>query len=262
MIILKLGGSILSEKHAGKPLLRLAHIRRLARVLALYRHTNPNVPILLLHGAGSFGHPIAHKYSFHRQPLDRERVRGMGQGIHAVRLLADGMNTIFLKAGLPIVPFQTSAMVMARRGSLVAMNLSALRHVIAHGGIPVFGGDVVLDEKGNTAIASADQLAVLLAQTFLRTRLLFATDVDGVYRQFPPKKGELPVQHLTRSELRLIIDTGTEEHSRFDVTGSMIGKLRSLLPLHNKRVVIFNGNDPHMLGRAVRGKKIGTTVQL
>lgn len=261
-VILKLGGSILSEKRAGKPLLRSAHIRRLARVLAAYRRTNPDVPILLLHGAGSFGHPIAHRYRYHHEPLTLERVRGMGQSLHAVRLLADAMNTILLSHRLPILPLQTSAMMSVRDGKLICHQMDLLTTVLHFHAVPVFGGDVVIDEHAHTAIASADTIAVLLARAFPGSRLLFATDVEGVYSQFPPKKGELPVRRLTRSSLRSIIEVGTEEHTRFDVTGSMIGKLRSLLPLRNIEAVIFNGNDPHTLDRALRGKAIGTTVQL
>lgn len=260
-IILKLGGSILSEKKSGKPVLRTAHIRRLARELSSYHRHFPHTPIVLLHGAGSFGHPIAHKYNFHHQDLTPERTRGMGQGIHTVRLLADGMNTLLLRAGLPIVPYQTSAMVGLQKERLVFFHPEPLGAVLAHGGIPVFGGDVILDEHRKTAIASADDLAVHVAQKMQHARILFATDVDGVYRRFPPQKGEHPAARLTRKALHAIIGSGTEKHSRVDVTGSMIGKLRALLPLRQCEVVIFNGQNPLALRAALRGKHIGTTMQ-
>lgn len=260
-MILKFGGSILSEKKSGKPIVRTAHIRCLARILASYHRQSPHTPIVLLHGAGSFGHPIAHKYQFHHQDLTPERVRGMGLGIHAVRLLADSLNALLLSAGLPIVPFQTSAMVGLQRGRLVFFHPKALSDVLEYGGIPVFGGDVILDEHQKTAIASADQLAERVAQKLPRARILFASDVDGVYRRFPPKRGELPAARLTRKELRRMISTGSEQHTRVDVTGSMIGKLRSLLPLRQHRVVIFNGQKPSALRRALCGKPVGTTMQ-
>lgn len=260
-IILKLGGSILSEKKSGKPIVRAAHIRRLARVLMAFHRQYPNTPFVLLHGAGSFGHPIAHKYNFHDQDLTPLRTRGMGQGIHAVRLLADGMNTLLLQAGLPIVPFQTSAMITLQKGCLILLHPKAISDVLKHGGIPVFGGDVILDEHEKTAIASADQLAVLMAQALPRARVLFATDVDGVYRRFPPQRGEPHMTALTRLELRSIINAGTEVHTHFDVTGSMIGKLRSLLQLRHHQVVIFNGQKPKAFDRALRGKEVGTMIQ-
>lgn len=261
-IILKLGGSILSEKKSGKPILRTAHIRRLARELALFRRQSPRTPIVLLHGAGSFGHPIAHTYNFHHQDLTPARLCGMGQGIHAVRLLADGMNSILLRAGLPIVPFQTSAMVGLRKERLVFFYPKALGDVLAHGGIPVFGGDVILDEHEKTAIASADDLAVHVAQKIPHARILFASDVDGVYRTFPPEGGERPATRLTRKELSAIISSGTEKHTRIDVTGAMNGKLRALLPMRRHVVVIFNGQKVHDLRCALRGTTIGTTVVL
>jgi isopentenyl phosphate kinase len=62
---IKLGGSVITAK-TGREAADLPAIRRLAADLAAARAARPDLPIILGHGSGSFGHHYAAQYGVHR----------------------------------------------------------------------------------------------------------------------------------------------------------------------------------------------------
>lgn len=58
MIILKLGGSIITRKDKTKPTLNPANLERIAQEISVAKIKK----LIIIHGAGSFGHPYAQKY--------------------------------------------------------------------------------------------------------------------------------------------------------------------------------------------------------
>src|SRR5258708_2350151 len=110
-IILKLGGSVITEKRSGKPVIRTSQVKRLAREVARSTHS----PLILLYGGGSFGHPLAHKYRLSGLALSKDALIGAGRTTSAMRRLGDALATIFLDVGVPLVPLQTSTLVREER---------------------------------------------------------------------------------------------------------------------------------------------------
>lgn len=263
--ILKLGGSIITDKRAGKPVIRTSHVKRLAREIArvrLNRNSISRTPLILLYGAGSFGHPLAHRYRLSERALSIGALTGAAKTISAMRKLGTALAEIFLEEGVPVIPLQTSSFVRGRSGKLVIANYSLIEDILSNGGIPMFGGDVIITDRRRTAIASADWLASELAQYFHSRKLFFATDVDGVYKKFPPRAYGVPLNVIRRKELRTMATSQTIRNGALDVTGAMIGKLRSLLSLRNCNVVIFNGLLRNVLAEVLCGKIHGTRIEL
>jgi len=60
LIILKIGGSVITEKGSVSRA-REAEIDRISREIAVFRKDSDS-QLILVHGAGSFGHPHAMKY--------------------------------------------------------------------------------------------------------------------------------------------------------------------------------------------------------
>ena len=60
--ILKLGGSVITDKSAPVGVARINVIDCIAQQIALYGH-----PIILVHGTGSFGHPLYHAYNLENE---------------------------------------------------------------------------------------------------------------------------------------------------------------------------------------------------
>lgn len=257
-VILKLGGSIITDKRSGKPVVRTRLVKRLAREVAHNLHS----PLILLYGAGSFGHPLAHQYRLSERPLSVDTLVGMAKTTSAVRKLGGALADIFLEEGVPVVPLQTSSFVRQENGKLVITNYSLIEDILLYGGIPSFGGDVVIADRCRTAIASADVLASELVRHFHSRKLLFATDVNGVYERFPARDHEQPLKIISRKELQAMTASQAVKNTALDVTGAMAGKLRSLLPLRNCTVTIFNGLLPNVLARVLQDEILGTRITL
>ncbi|OGG71844.1 hypothetical protein A3E65_02815 [Candidatus Kaiserbacteria bacterium RIFCSPHIGHO2_12_FULL_56_13] len=85
-MIIKLGGSIITEKKSGKPVARVREIKRLAREIA---KAHRGRPLILLYGGGSFGHPLARQYRLSGRALSRGAFFGLGKTSAAMRVLGE-----------------------------------------------------------------------------------------------------------------------------------------------------------------------------
>ena len=59
MIILKLGGSVITRKDSSTPTLDSSNLTRIAREISNSSYHK----LIVVHGAGSFGHPYAKEYA-------------------------------------------------------------------------------------------------------------------------------------------------------------------------------------------------------
>lgn len=262
LIILKLGGSIITQKFSGQPRIRKAIVRRLARELKQFIQRSPKTKIVLLHGAGSFGHPLVFRHQLLEHPLTGPRLLGFAETVYSTRYLANLLTEIFSAAKLPVLPLQASAVLNEKRGSMFLFNLQHIKQILSAGFIPLLGGDMGLTKKNQAIVVSADRLAVLLGQALPNSRIIFATDVDGIFEKFPPPDEKGPFSFLSRKNLKRVLEKMTEQKNKYDTTGGMVGKLRTLLTLRQKEIVIFNGLRPGALSKALSGKSVGTRLRL
>ena len=187
---------------------------------------------------------------------------GVGYTICAMRDLGTRLATIFLDAGIPVVPLQASSCMRINRGRLQISGASIFEIILKNGGVPLIGGDVVFAEGKRSAIASADAIAVTLAKKHSGARLFFATDIDGVFKTFPPLAHEMPISTLDRKAAVALLGMRRIKQTSTDVTGAMAGKLRALLGLRKTMAMIFNGTKPQAFADVLSGKKRGTQVTL
>lgn len=260
LIIIKLGGSIVSNKRSGSTRLNCTLLKCLARELAAVVHSQPHLRFLLLHGAGSFGHPLAYRYGLVDGALSRSRILGTAATILAMRELGSAVAKIFLAADVPVIPFQTSALANISTGRLRLTNFETLTSIIKHHGVPLLNGDVVITDKERTSIISADEIAVALAVKLVAKKLIFLSDVAGVYRRFPPGKADKPISKFTKADLKQFTRQKKVTPQSNDVTGGMMGKLIKLLPLQHCQIIICSGRDPKNLLVALKGKPVGTRI--
>ena len=103
----------------------------------------------------------------------------MGETISFVRKLGGVLADIFLGEGVPVVPLQTSSFVREEKGRLIITNYFLIEDILSHGGVPMFGGDVLIADHRRTVIVS---LTHSLQNSFDIFTVVnsFATDVDGV----------------------------------------------------------------------------------
>lgn len=244
--VLKIGGSILTDKNRFT-FARPEEIRRVAEEIA----ASPS-DLILVHGAGSFGHAPAKKYGL-PQVFSPEGLRITHQSV--VRL-NDMMVEALSQAGAEPMPVHPFSCTLLKGGRIDVLAVEPLKEMIKDGLLPVLHGDVAMDISKKAGIVSGDQLVPYLARALEAKIVAIGSNVDGVIFQGKP------LEMITREDLSTI-DSSLGGSSGVDVTGGMRGKLLELLELADEGIdsVIFNAAVPGRIVRALNGEAIGTAVR-
>jgi isopentenyl phosphate kinase len=252
-VIVKLGGSVITRKR-GPARLRPKLLARLAEEMA----AAPAGGAVLLHGAGSFGHPGALRFHLAEPPSSTslgERRRGAAIVSAEVRRLHQAVLTALLRAGCPAWSVPTSIVAENREGRPFRYEVAAARAAAAQGLLPVGFGDVVPDAAWGFSILSADSIAVALARELESPRVLFVSDVDGILREPPGAPGRPTIfERVDRS----VVEGLLPHPGAPDVTGGIRGKARALLELADMgaEAAIISGLKRGALSRALRGEHV------
>lgn len=245
--VLKIGGSILTDKNRSAAA-RPEEIKRVAEEIAASTPSD----LILVHGAGSFGHVPAREYGL-PQIFSPEGLRVTHQSV--VRLNDMVVEALSL-AGVNPMPIHPFSCTLLRDGRIDVLAVEPLKEMIKDGLLPVLHGDVAMDISKKAGIVSGDQLVPYLARALEAKIVAIGSNVDGVIFQ------GRPLERITREDLPTI-DSSLGESSGIDVTGGMRGKLLELLELTDEGIesVIFNAAVPGMISRALKGEAIGTAVR-
>jgi isopentenyl phosphate kinase len=257
--VLKLGGSVITNKE--KQLTpNLPAIGRLASEIS-----RANVsPLVLVHGGGSFGHPIAKQYSIEEGYKDQSQIMGFSKTRQAMTTLNKLVVDSLIQHNIPAVAVQPSSCIITKQGRIRVMEERPLRKLLEMGFVPVLCGDAVLDSDEGFAILSGDQLVSSLATRLEAERIIIGIDVDGLYTSDPKtdSKARL-IQHIAPHELRKV-QHEIEEVRVTDVTGGMLGKVVELIPVVEKgiQVIIVNAAKPSNVYKALKGERVlGTVIE-
>ena len=251
-VIVKLGGSLLTRKREVESL-RPKVLARMARELA----TASGTPLVVLHGAGSFGHPGATRFALARAPAtDRERTertRGASIVSAEVRRLHLAVLRALVAAGVSAWSVPPSATARNREGRLESLEEAPYADALGRGVVPVAFGDVVPDERWGFSILSADTLAVELARRLRARRVVFASDVEGVLEG--PAGGKRSVVPELSTELLGRLRPGA---GAVDVTGGIRAKVTAMLAVAagGADAALISGLTDGALSRAIRGESV------
>lgn len=257
MIILKLGGSLLTDK-AKKFSIRRKVLRRVASEIKA-----AGKRVIIVHGGGSFGHPLASKYRLSEGFREKSQLEGIALTRAAMGKLNQIVVEALVKSGISAVSVQPSASVICSGGRIKSFDTSAVKRFVSLGITPVLYGDVVLDTRQKFCILSGDQIVSHLAEIFKPERVIFAVDVDGIFDKNPKKYRDAKlVREINRSNYRKIL--AGSEASKGDVTGGIRGKILELFNLAGKghRCYIVNALEAGRLKKTLLGAGvIGTVVR-
>ena len=251
--MIKLGGSAITDKSRFK-CANTALLEKIARELVAAR---VSVPCLIVHGGGSFGHPIAKQYAIQKGFTAPDQLEGFVKTRIAMNQLNQLVIDVFAAVGLPVVSVHPASCVITNCGRIQTFFTTPILNLLRIGAIPVLFGDAVLDNEMGFAILSGDQLIVALATGLHATRIVVGLTVDGLYRADPEldPTAEM-IEHLALSEIEKGLESAKEAGTT-DVTGGMRKKIEELIPAveANIPVVMINLNDPKRLVDAIQGKK-------
>lgn len=261
MIILKIGGSILTNKDSSKSEVDFESLNRIALEIKSSLD-NSSKEMIIVHGAGSFGHPPAKKYkigeAFDESEYPQKRI-GFCETQNAVKRLNMNVCEAFIEQGLPVVAIPASSFMTATNKRITQGNLDSFERYLKKGFIPVIYGDVVLDDELEICVISGDQLIQYLAVNLNPDRVILATDVDGVYNKNPKTHDDA----IFFDKFSSLEDLDTlEGTTNIDVTGGMVGKIKELLYLADLGIEskIINAEVENNIFKVLENEDVKGTV--
>ena len=258
-IVLKLGGSVITEKNKVATA-NLDAIERLAGEIAQSKVTN----LILVHGGGSFGHPIAKKYNLSEGYTTPSQVIGFSETHLAMTQLNSLVIEALIKHNVNAVVVQPSSCVVTKAGRIQRMELTPINRMLKMGLVPVLYGDAVLDLENGFSILSGDQLVSSLAINFDASKIIIGGDVDGIYTADPKSNPSANlISCVTLEELKSK-KYEIEGSKATDVTGGMLGKIHELVPAISQSIpaLLVNASKPWRVYKALNGEEvIGTIIE-
>jgi len=254
MILVKLGGSVITDKARLRSFKKSA-CERLAAELSTCRDE-----MVVVHGAGSFGHIEAKRHELHmgfRKDAQLEHVASVQRDVRELNLR---VIEALISKGVRAVSIPPAASAVFSKREVKSFDRSPFSRMLELGLTPVSFGDVVPDEVMGFSICSGDLVMAALAKEFRPRLAVFCADVDGVFDADP--KHARSARLIARLDAATLASLRRTESAEADVTGSIYGKLERMLAMasHCEKCMIVNGNVPGRLERALRGDEVLSTV--
>ncbi len=278
LVLVKLGGSVLTRKSSLGGI-RHENVVRLAKELA---QASPEARLVLVHGGGSVGHPLARMYHIYGR-IDRpegrhgdREWRSEGASViqrNMLRLNAALVGAL-MDAGMPALSVPGGILAELKDGKLMTFHPGSIQRYLENGLVPVTFGDVAPDQSRGLAIVSGDTLVLALARALRPDRVVFATDQDGVFERDPAGDEEAAlVEQLDAAGARALARTFAERVGQngsakdpateptTDATGGMVVKLEELAEIAELGVpaCVVSGLKSGRLAAAVRGRPVRGT---
>lgn len=250
IVIVKLGGAAISNK---KGVCELAPEHQLEAMfdqvqIAYDTLKKAGHQMILVHGAGCFGHPQAREYKLkdgwstnsNKLPDDHYR-KGYSHIRACLQQLSHSIVSRLEKRKVPVLAMSPIDYIVTNNCEETSTEefkylTSRVEKYLELGFVPVLHGDAVLDQTRGCTILSGDIIMYHLSKLLPNVvRCIFITDVNGVYHADPKTNltgsNDL-ISHviLNRNEEEIVqVNTqGLEniDSKLADVTGGMQGKIR------------------------------------
>lgn len=251
IVVVKIGGSVLTRMHASGPDL---HEERLAALLPDLR--NCNDAVVLVHGSGSFGKPPALKYGYLGGKLGADRAATVSAVSADLERLHAALLERLRQADLAPASLGVSPLFAWQRQRVTIRHSRVVRECCERGLLPVVGSGFVADhDTGGFAICSSDAMAARLAIALEARALVFATDAAGVCSDYP---------HNSRAHESLAPNDAALSGVRpaaADVTGGMAEKLRYGFLAANSGIAthVIDGRVAGNLAATLQGRPLSGT---
>ena len=259
LIILKIGGSVITEKKNNAKKIKRKVLERLAKEMVSAKKKK-NFSLIIIHGVGAFGHVAAKEFKLDQGYKNKKQITAISETCLDIKKLDLEVIKIFKKTGLNIVPFRPSSAWTLNNKRLGNINVDIIKKYLNLDLIPVLHGDVLIDNKNKFSVLSGDQIIYRLAKELKANKVIIGTDVDGVFDRNPKtdKKAAL-YKIITKDNVENI---RSNETNSIDVTGGMGGKINELLQLAEVGIKseIINITKEKILERSLTNQKIIKTV--
>jgi isopentenyl phosphate kinase len=255
--LLKLGGSLLTDKN--KPF----SIREGIVKNAVEQIIDANEKIILIHGGGSFGHPLAKKYEISRG-IDSSvpnQILGLTETHHSMNKFNSYIINLFLEKKYPTFSIQASSIFIKDSQNISTQSISVIETALDLNILPVLYGDIILEKRGSFAIISGDQIIFELCENLISykvAKVIFTMETDGIF--INDEKDEIKLAtELKSSELDglNLADLG----KKIDVTGGIEGKINTIKKIinYNVPVQLINGLKERYIYYSLKNQNVNST---
>lgn len=256
LTVIKIGGSVITNKKSGKPKINSKNLKTIARQLEDFK-----APYVLIHGAGSYGHPIAQRTGINKGITSITQLLAFAQTQRLQNVLNAIVCDELIKRGIPAFPAQASAHAVMEKGRLVKMDTDAIAGMVGMGVVPVCYGVPAYDKAMGCSILSGDQIAPYLAKKLGAKHIIEAGDVEGLFTINPKRdKSAKLIPSVTATSYNEVV-AHLNGSMATDVTGGMKQKYLELLSAAESgitaQIVHFKS-----LRAALEGEPIGTVIDL
>ncbi|CAF1379800.1 unnamed protein product [Rotaria sp. Silwood1] len=227
--IVKIGGASITDKS------QFEHVKlsNIDFIVDLFKNNYQN--LILIHGAGSFGHHQAKQYKLNEGYKNTDNYEEYCLGVcdtrRSLNRLQQYLLNAFIHAQIPVVCISPFDFLISNQFELTNENYKNLyQHIeiiLSNGFVPLLHGDILLDKKIHWNILSGDNLLFKLAEYFQPRQCIFLTSVPGVYQS----NGNI-IEKFYINENK--IDNYDQQSSIIDVTGSMHNKVMIASDIINK----------------------------
>lgn len=243
MRLIKLGGSLITKK-TGFMEADNETMDKLADVIAKVWKDGIR-DFILVHGVGSFGHPVAAGFKITRDVRTPEERRSFAITHVTCTQLSALIVEKLAERGVPAISLPPATLGYQKNRRIADFNHELVLKFSEKHFLPVLYGDMLLDEEFGGSVCSGDQIISYLSKW--ADEVIFATDVDGVLVEGKP------VEKITKENLEDVLKhVGGSEAT--DVTGGMRGKLEEAIGSGRKTYVV-NGRHPERVEALLRGEK-------
>ena len=260
-VVVKLGGGAITHKDANERRVRGEVVRGAARELRRALEERP-ARVVLVHGAGPFGHGLVAAHGIADGVATRAQVEGFVQTVASVRELDRQVAEIFSEEGCLVFPLQPSACVIKREHRVESLFLEPLERLLALDAriVPLLYGDMVVDLTLGASVVSGDELVAEVARRLGARRVLLGTAVAGIFTADPKlDPGAQRVPRVDRGNLEQVL-AGVGGATSVDVTAGMRGKVLSIAAaLAGREVLVFDLTEEGSLYRALTGRLVDGT---
>jgi len=253
MILIKLGGSVITDKTQ----YRTFEKERVARLCDEIKRSGADT--IVVHGAGSFGHVLAKEYELDKGLQDFGQVPAVAKVQYDVRELNSMIINELLLAGIPAFSVPPGSCFVMNKGKLITGESEVLKAAPHIGIMPVMFGDVVFDRATGFGICSGDQIMEVLCEMYNPKKIVFVSDIDGLFDKDPKYNEDAKLIPSVTSE---ILKGVNSEGRADDVTGGVRAKMEAMLRISTKdrECVLINGTVPGRLYSTLKGEKVISTT--
>lgn len=251
LIFLKIGGTLITDRDKPKTPL-LDNIHSIANQIAAAYKENPKLKILLGHGAGTYGHILAHKYHIRNGVTSPDG----WNGFHGTWYEASELNRIFVEAlreaSLPAITIEPLSSIITKNREVISWDIKPIKAALTNNFLPVIYGNVIFDEKIGGTVLSTEEMFLHLSTLLRPKRILLAGIEQGVWADFPSRN-----QIVSKISKKEELDNLENLYGN-DLTGGIVGKVNIFYNLcaniPGLSVFIFSGKSNDSIKNALIDK--------